>query len=98
MPTHWTEKLFVEDPDLFRASIEARFEKTQDEINGLIDLFNQNNVPKDGLILDLACGIGRISIPLAENGYKVIGIDISPSYIQRAKEYAKPSSCAVAVT
>ncbi len=89
MPTHWTEKLFVEDPDLFRASIEARFEKTQDEINGLIDLFNQNNVPKDGLILDLACGIGRISIPLAKNGYNVVGIDISPSYIQKAIEYAK---------
>jgi len=89
MPTHWTEKLFIEDPDLFRASIEARFEKTQDEINCLIDLFNQNNVPKNGLILDLACGIGRISIPLAENGYNVVGIDISPSYIQRANEYAK---------
>ena len=89
MPTHWTEKLFIEDPDLFRASIEARFERTQDEINCLIDLFNQNNVPKDGLILDLACGIGRISIPLAENGYNGVGIDISPSYIQRANEYAK---------
>ena len=89
MPPHWTEKIFIEDPDLFRASIEARFEKTQDEINCLIDLFNQNNVPNDGLILDLACGIGRISIPLAENGYNVVGIDISPSYIQRANEYAK---------
>ena len=89
MPTHWTEKIFIEDPDLFRASIEARFEKTQDEINCLIDIFNQNNVPKDGLILDLACGIGRISIPLVKNGYKVVGIDISPSYIQKAIEYAK---------
>jgi len=89
MPTHWTEKLFIEDPDLFRVAIEARFEKTQDEINCLIDLFHQNNVPKEGLILDLACGIGRISIPLAENGYNVVGIYISPSYIQRAKEYAK---------
>jgi SAM-dependent methyltransferase len=88
MPTHWTEKLFIEDPDLFRASIEARFERTHDEINCLIDLFNQNNVPRDGLILDLACGIGRISIPLAENGYNVVGLDISPSYIQRANEYA----------
>ena len=89
MPIHWTEKIFIEDPDLFRASIEARFERTQDEIKCLIDLFNQNNVPKDGLILDLACGIGRISIPLAENGYNVVGIDISPSYIQGANEYAK---------
>jgi len=89
MPTHWTEKLFIEDPDLFRASIEKRFEKTQDEINCLIDIFDQKNVLKDGLILDLACGIGRVSIPLAKNGYNVVGIDISPSYIQQAIGYAQ---------
>ena len=89
MPTHWTEKLFIEDSDLFRASIEARFEKTQEEIDGLIELFNENEIPKGGLILDLACGIGRIAIPLAKNGYNVIGFDISPSYIQRAIDYAE---------
>jgi len=70
-------------------SIEARFERTQDEINCLIDIFNQKNVQKDGVILDLACGIGRISVPLAKNGYNVVGIDISPSYIQQAIGYAK---------
>ena len=89
MSTHWTEKLFIEDPDLFRASIEARFERTQDEVKCLIEFFNQNNVPANGLILDLACGIGRISIPLAKLGYNVVGIDISPSYIQKAIEYAQ---------
>ena len=81
--------MFIEDPDLFRASIEARFEKTQNEINCLVDIFNKHNVSKDGLILDLACGIGRISIPLARLGYIVVGIDISPSYIQKAIEYAQ---------
>jgi SAM-dependent methyltransferase len=89
MPTHWTKKLFIEDSDLFRATIEARFEKTQEEIDGLMELFNEYGVPKDGSILDLACGIGRVSIPLAKNGYNVIGLDISPPYIQRAIEYAE---------
>ena len=89
MPSHWTEKIFIEDPDLFKTIIEARFEKTPEEINGLVEILDEYGVPKDGLILDLACGIGRISVPLAKKGYKVVGVDISSSYIQRAIEYAE---------
>ncbi len=39
-------------------------------------------------ILDLGCGYGRITIPLAKHGYQMSGIDITPSLIQKAKEYA----------
>lgn len=35
------------------------------------------------------CGNGRISINLAKSGYKVIGIDISPTYIEDARRKAK---------
>jgi SAM-dependent methyltransferase len=89
MSKHWTEKLFIEDSDLFRATIEERFEKTDAEVEGLLELFDEYGVPEGGLVLDLACGIGRISIPLAKNGFNVLGIDISPPYIQRAREYAE---------
>ena len=44
---------------------------------------------KDWKILDLACGYGRFSIPLAAMGYMVVGIDITPIFIERAKEEAK---------
>ncbi len=40
-------------------------------------------------ILDLACGYGRFTIPLAEQGYNVEGIDISPNLIREAKKNAK---------
>jgi ubiquinone/menaquinone biosynthesis C-methylase UbiE len=40
-------------------------------------------------VLDLACGYGRFSIPLAEMGYLVNGIDITPIFIDRAKEEAR---------
>jgi len=86
---HWTEKLFVEDSELFRAAIEARFEKTPEEIDGLVGLFNEHDVPGEGLVLDLACGIGRISVPLAKLGYQVVGVDLSPSYIGFARDYAE---------
>jgi len=39
--------------------------------------------------LDLCCGIGRHSVPLAERGYQVTGIDLSPVLIARARELAK---------
>lgn len=37
-------------------------------------------------VLELACGTGRISIPLAREGFRVTGIDISDSMISRARE------------
>lgn len=43
---------------------------------------------KEGKVLDLACGYGRFSIPLAENGYLVEGLDITPAFIERAREEA----------
>jgi ubiquinone/menaquinone biosynthesis C-methylase UbiE len=38
-----------------------------------------------GPILDLACGTGRVTIPLAEAGYSVIGLESSPSMLQVAR-------------
>ena len=39
-------------------------------------------------ILDLACGFGRYSIPLAKLGYSVTGVDLNESFIQEASEKA----------
>lgn len=46
-------------------------------------------IKKNQKILDLACGYGRFTIPLAKTGYKIEGIDITPSFIKRAKQVAK---------
>ncbi len=40
-------------------------------------------------IIDIGCGTGRHSIELAKKDYKVIGIDLSESQLERAKEKAK---------
>jgi len=39
-------------------------------------------------ILDVGCGTGRHSIELAKRGYKVTGIDLSDSLLEKAKEKA----------
>jgi SAM-dependent methyltransferase len=39
-------------------------------------------------VFDQCCGIGRLSIPLAQRGMRVIGVDLSASYVQRAQREA----------
>lgn len=39
----------------------------------------------NGPILELACGTGRITIPLARAGYDVTGLDVSKKMLDRAK-------------
>ncbi len=40
-------------------------------------------------ILDIGCGAGRFTIPLAERGMNVVGIDYSPEMIRLAEQYVK---------
>ena len=43
----------------------------------------------DDPILDLCCGNGRITIPLAELGYEIVGVDINQNFIASAKQRLK---------
>jgi len=40
-------------------------------------------------VLDLACGFGRHSLELAHRGYRVLGVDITPAYIDEARKRAQ---------
>jgi SAM-dependent methyltransferase len=41
-----------------------------------------------GSVLDVCCGNGRISIPLAESGYGVVGVDINAGFVGVARDRA----------
>jgi 2-polyprenyl-3-methyl-5-hydroxy-6-metoxy-1,4-benzoquinol methylase len=88
MNKHWTERMFVEKPALFQTTLESRIEQADLEVTGLINIFSMMGVPEHALLLDLCCGIGRHSVPLAEKGFRVMGVDLSPQYIMRAQELA----------
>ena len=52
------------------------------------EIFKRYNIePK--LILDLGCGTGNITIPMAEKGYDMIGIDLSVEMLEIAAEKAR---------
>ncbi len=39
---------------------------------------------KKGTIVDLACGTGRLTIPLAKNGHKIVGVDLHKGMLNEA--------------
>ncbi len=47
------------------------------------------------VVLDIGCGTGSLSIVLAELGHHVIGIDLSPAMIDRAREKAASKGVAI---
>jgi SAM-dependent methyltransferase len=57
----------------------------------LTDLeFYQNWLPKnkDARILELCCGTGRLTLPIAKEGYNICGVDITSSMLEQAKAKA----------
>ncbi len=60
------------------------------EVKLLDGIFKKNNVKS---VLDVACGVGRHSIPLFKMGYSVLGIDLSSYQIKQAKIDAMKEKC-----
>lgn len=50
---------------------------------------------KNGNILELCCGTGRLTIPLAGEGCNITGVDNSASMLEQAKEKARELNVAV---
>ena len=46
-------------------------------------------------ILELACGTGRITIPIAEKGYSITGLDSSKPLIEHAKKKTKEKDLSI---
>jgi len=85
---HWTYRLFVERPDLFLPWMKKGKAVAPAQADGLRRIFEKHRVREGARILDLGCGIGRIAINLAKEGYDVVGVDISPLYVRLAERWA----------
>lgn len=70
-----------------------------DATNGLgkseLDFFSEVARKTGGPVLDVACGTGRMTIPLAEQGYDMTGVDITPEMLATAKEKAGQHGLAI---
>ncbi len=70
--------------------------RDDDDAHKVIALIEKAIAPPPGsTILDVGCGRGRHAIGLAENGYKVTGLDLSPRSIAAARRRAEEAAMAV---
>jgi predicted deacylase/ubiquinone/menaquinone biosynthesis C-methylase UbiE len=64
------------------------------EIHKQIEGLQKEASPRTLRILDVGCGTGFFTILLAQQGYEVTGIDLTPKMIENAKILAKEEGCA----
>jgi SAM-dependent methyltransferase len=48
-----------------------------------------------GRVLELACGTGRLTIPIAQSGVEIVGADLSSSMLAQAREKAAAAGVAI---
>lgn len=60
-----------------------------------IPFFRKRARAAGGPVLEVACGTGRITLPIAADGVEVTGLDISAPMIERARAHAAAAGLAV---
>ena len=63
---------------------DERMSDGEEEIERALSLVDVSS----GGVLDLACGPGRHAVPLAQRGFAVTGVDVSPFLLDRARQRA----------
>lgn len=60
-------------------------------------VFYKKRLPqnKDARILELCCGTGRLTLPIAREGYNICGVDCTSSMLERAKMKASESGLSI---
>ncbi len=86
----WTRKYFVEHGELFVPVMESSemLERGRKLAAAILNYLRKRGF-ENPRILDVGCGTGRVSIPLAYGGAFVVGIDISPLYVSIARKKAE---------
>lgn len=77
MPELTTQQLYAELYDL-------RVPEWPGEINFYLDFLNNTPERAQG-VLEIACGTGRVTIPMAKHGFQMTGMDISPELLKIAR-------------
>jgi SAM-dependent methyltransferase len=90
-----TDPMFgvLSDPTKFggKWSVDEFFETGRAHVHNLFRILNARHVAFDrGRCLDFGCGVGRLTIPLAESFEHTIGVDVARSMIEPARRHRRP--------
>lgn len=83
---------YLHNPDLAR-NYDANLAGTP-----LLDIdlrFAAGHFPRPGSLIDLGCGTGRLLIPFAQRGFRVLGVDLSEEMLRVVGEKATAASVTV---
>ena len=81
MKSDWYKKIWTLD-----IQNQSWVEDTKRQVDFLIERLHLRGGER---ILDLACGFGRHSLMLAERGFEMVGVDITPEYVEYASGQAQ---------
>ena len=73
-------------PEDAYAPIAALYDLSYGEFTDDVDFYENLARSVEGPVLELGVGSGRVAIPLAEAGFEVVGLDISPSMLAVAAQ------------
>lgn len=89
--TWWTSFF---DETFARIGLDPTSEQALRKRDATIDLLlDKLGIRAGDTVLDQCCGIGRLSIPLAKRGVRVIGVDQAARYIEIAHERSRDLPC-----
>ncbi|MFT9848687.1 class I SAM-dependent methyltransferase [Aneurinibacillus sp. REN35] len=74
------------------------YDIVSDGLEGDVGFYTELALQTGGSVLDLACGTGRISMPLALNGLEVYGVDSSEKMLEKARMKAEMAQVGDRVT
>jgi 2-polyprenyl-3-methyl-5-hydroxy-6-metoxy-1,4-benzoquinol methylase len=85
---HWTKNFFINKGALWLQFLNLKWKHGARDAKAITKILKKYGIRK-GVILELCCGNGRISINLAKMGFLVTGIDISSLCVNDAIKRAK---------
>lgn len=88
--------MWYEDDEFWRENYQLMFSdeafrRAAEDVDGVLSLTGMQ--PRR--VLDLCCGPGRHSIPLAQRGVEVTAVDLSPFLLEKARENARAAGVSV---
>jgi len=72
----------MDDYDELKASV---YDAYFDGVAGDTAFYVNEAIASGGTILEIGCGTGRITLPIAEAGLRIVGLDASPAMLRHAR-------------
>jgi len=83
--SEWPRRFFT---DLYGRVLAAQFTREQSEEQARV-VARALGLRKGMRVLDMPCGLGRLTLPLARRGLAMTGVDLTECYIRKARRSAQ---------